>query len=64
VGDYRVVFKVIEFEVWILGVRHRKSVCMDIGVWDVKNAPKSIILAVHPKIQGEDVAYKERSGSK
>jgi len=26
VGDYRVVFKVIESEVWILGIRHRKSV--------------------------------------
>ncbi|MEI7635666.1 MAG: type II toxin-antitoxin system RelE/ParE family toxin [Syntrophus sp. (in: bacteria)] len=26
VGDYRVVFKVIETEVWILGIRHRKSV--------------------------------------
>ena len=25
VGDYRVVFKVIETEVWILGIRHRKS---------------------------------------
>jgi mRNA interferase RelE/StbE len=31
VGDYRVVFKVVEFEVWILGIRHRKSVYMDIG---------------------------------
>jgi mRNA interferase RelE/StbE len=31
VGDYRVVFKVIETEVWILGIRHRKSVYMDIG---------------------------------
>lgn len=31
VGDYRVVFKVIEIEVWILGFRHRKSVYMDIG---------------------------------
>ncbi|SEM30827.1 mRNA interferase RelE/StbE [Syntrophus gentianae] len=31
VGDYRVVFKVIESEVWILGIRHRKSVYMDIG---------------------------------
>jgi len=26
VGDYRVVFKVIGSEVWILGIRHRKSV--------------------------------------
>ena len=31
VGDYRVVFKLIELEVWILGIRHRKSVYMDIG---------------------------------
>jgi mRNA interferase RelE/StbE len=31
VGDYRVVFKVIESEVWILGIRHRKSVYMDLG---------------------------------
>jgi mRNA interferase RelE/StbE len=31
VGDYRVVFKVIESEVWILGIRHRKSVYMDVG---------------------------------
>ncbi len=31
VGDYRVVFKVIGSEVWILGIRHRKSIYMDIG---------------------------------
>ena len=31
VGDFRVVFKVVESEVWILGIRHRKSVYMDIG---------------------------------
>lgn len=31
VGDYRVVFKVIESEVWILGIRHRKSVYSDMG---------------------------------
>jgi mRNA interferase RelE/StbE len=31
VGDYRVVFKVIESEVWILGIRHRKSIYMDIS---------------------------------
>ncbi|MGP8154164.1 MAG: type II toxin-antitoxin system RelE family toxin [Smithella sp.] len=31
VGDYRVVFKVIDSEVWILGIKHRKSVYMDIG---------------------------------
>ena len=31
VGDYRVVFKVIESEVLILGIRHRKSVYMDVG---------------------------------
>jgi PAS domain S-box-containing protein len=28
-----------------------------IFVWDINKAPKSILLAVHPKIQGEDVAY-------
>ena len=26
VGDYRVVFKVVESEVWILGIQHRKTV--------------------------------------
>ena len=26
VGDYRVVFKIVETEVWILGVIHRKDV--------------------------------------
>jgi mRNA interferase RelE/StbE len=31
VGDFRVVFKVVESEVWILGIRHRKSIYMDIG---------------------------------
>jgi mRNA interferase RelE/StbE len=31
VGDYRIVFKLIESEVWILGIRHRKSVYIDIG---------------------------------
>ena len=31
VGDYLVVFKVNVSEVWILGIRHRKSVYMDIG---------------------------------
>jgi len=31
VGDYRIVFKVTESEVWILAIRHRKSVYMDIG---------------------------------
>jgi mRNA interferase RelE/StbE len=30
VGDYRIVFRVIGSEVWILGIRHRKSVYMDI----------------------------------
>jgi len=30
VGDYRVVFKVIKSEVWILGIRHRKSIYRDI----------------------------------
>ncbi len=29
VGDYRVVFRVIESEVWILAIRHRKSVYPD-----------------------------------
>jgi mRNA interferase RelE/StbE len=29
VGDYRVVFKMINSEVWILGIRHRKSVYME-----------------------------------
>ena len=31
VGDYRVVFKVVESEVWFIGIRHRKSVYADIG---------------------------------
>ena len=31
VGDYRVVFKVVESEVWILGIRHRKAVYTDLG---------------------------------
>ena len=26
VGDYRVVFKVVETEIWILGIMHRKNV--------------------------------------
>jgi len=26
VGDYRVVFKIVEVEVWILGIIHRKKV--------------------------------------
>jgi mRNA interferase RelE/StbE len=26
VGDYRVVFKIVESEVWILGIIHRKKV--------------------------------------
>jgi mRNA interferase RelE/StbE len=30
VGDYRIVFKIVESEVWILGIRHRKSVYLDI----------------------------------
>ncbi len=30
-----------------------------IFVWDIKKAPKSITLAVHPKIHGEDVAHVE-----
>lgn len=31
VGDYRVVFKISEGEVWILGIRHRKSVYTDVA---------------------------------
>ncbi|MHB9097609.1 MAG: type II toxin-antitoxin system RelE family toxin [Syntrophales bacterium] len=31
VGDSRVVLKVIESEVWIRGIKHRKSIYMDIG---------------------------------
>ncbi len=31
VGGYRVVFKLTESEVWILGIRHRKSIYVDIG---------------------------------
>jgi len=27
VGDYRVVFKIVENEVWIFGIIHRKDVC-------------------------------------
>jgi mRNA interferase RelE/StbE len=30
VGDYRVVYKIEESEVWILGIRHRKTVYEDI----------------------------------
>ena len=30
VGDYRVVFRVIESDVWILAIRHRKSVYPDL----------------------------------
>lgn len=31
VGDYRIVFKVIESEVWIIGIRHRKEAYRKIG---------------------------------
>ncbi len=31
VGDYRVVFKIVESEVWILGIRHRKAVYSEMG---------------------------------
>ena len=31
VGDHRVVFKAVESEVWILGIRHRKSIYTGIG---------------------------------
>ena len=30
VGDYRVVFKISGSDVWILGIRHRKSIYSDI----------------------------------
>jgi mRNA interferase RelE/StbE len=30
VGDYRVVFKIMKSEVWILGIRHRKEIYEDI----------------------------------
>ena len=30
VGDYRVVFKIMKSEVWILGIRHRKEIYKDI----------------------------------
>lgn len=31
VGDYRVVFKIVENEVWILGIIHRKNIYEKIG---------------------------------
>jgi len=31
VGDYRVVFKVVKNEVWILGIIHRKKVYDQVG---------------------------------
>ena len=31
VGDYRVVCKVVDLEVWILGIKHRKLVYTDMG---------------------------------
>jgi mRNA interferase RelE/StbE len=30
VGDYRVVFKIMKSEVWILGIRNRKEIYKDI----------------------------------
>jgi len=30
VGDYRVVFKIMKSEVWILDIRHRKEIYKDI----------------------------------
>jgi mRNA interferase RelE/StbE len=30
VGDYRVVFKIMKSEVWILGIRHRRNIYQDI----------------------------------
>lgn len=31
IGDYRAVFKIVENEVWILGIIHRKDVYKEIG---------------------------------
>ena len=31
VGDYLVVFKLVESEVWILGIQHRKTVYMAVS---------------------------------
>jgi len=31
VGDYRIVFKLLASEVWILGIKHRKSVYKNIN---------------------------------
>ena len=31
VGDFRVVFKVVKNEVWILGITHRKKVYEELG---------------------------------
>ena len=31
VGDYRIVFKIVESEVWILGIKHRKAVYTEIS---------------------------------
>ena len=31
VGDYRVVFRIEGSEVWIIGIRHRKSIYTDIN---------------------------------
>ncbi|MEW6007472.1 MAG: hypothetical protein AB1595_04900 [bacterium] len=30
VGDYRVIFKIVEKEIWILGIIHRKDVYKNI----------------------------------
>jgi mRNA interferase RelE/StbE len=30
VGDYRVVYKIMKSEVWILGIRHRKEIYKDV----------------------------------
>lgn len=30
VGDYRIVFKIVKNEVWILGIIHRKDVYMEV----------------------------------
>jgi mRNA interferase RelE/StbE len=31
VGDYRIVFKIMDSDVWILGIRHRKTVYSDMS---------------------------------
>jgi hypothetical protein len=52
VGDFRVVFKVIESEVWIPGIRHRKSIYTDIGK-GVEGVCISYDMIVFPEIDTE-----------